>query len=162
MCALNALARCGANGPADAEPCHADRHACNAQRILHPARAADNGSPRTGQQMAPRAALAQLVEHIIRNDGVTCSSHVSGTTSSTRQIAISQLRGLSAWGDQLASSNDGDWGALLIVRIKVSEYAAYGPVVDWQMLAARWLKRHVGLQLAAAGHPMAATGWEAE
>lgn len=29
------------------------------------------------------AALAQLVEHIIRNDGVTCSSHVSGTTSFT-------------------------------------------------------------------------------
>ena len=28
------------------------------------------------------AALAQLVEHIIRNDGVTCSSHVSGTTQS--------------------------------------------------------------------------------
>ncbi|VTZ58975.1 hypothetical protein EMEDMD4_10151 [Sinorhizobium medicae] len=28
---------------------------------------------------APRAALAQSVEHIIRNDGVTCSSHVSGT-----------------------------------------------------------------------------------
>ena len=27
----------------------------------------------------PNAALAQLVEHIIRNDGVTCSSHVSGT-----------------------------------------------------------------------------------
>jgi hypothetical protein len=26
-----------------------------------------------------RAALAQLVEHVIRNDGVTCSSHVSGT-----------------------------------------------------------------------------------
>ena len=26
------------------------------------------------------AALAQLVEHIIRNDGVTCSSHVSGTS----------------------------------------------------------------------------------
>lgn len=25
------------------------------------------------------AALAQLVEHVIRNDGVTCSSHVSGT-----------------------------------------------------------------------------------
>ncbi len=25
------------------------------------------------------AALAQSVEHIIRNDGVTCSSHVSGT-----------------------------------------------------------------------------------
>lgn len=30
------------------------------------------------------AALAQLVEHIIRNDGVTCSSHVSGTTFSIR------------------------------------------------------------------------------
>ena len=27
------------------------------------------------------AALAQSVEHIIRNDGVTCSSHVSGTIS---------------------------------------------------------------------------------
>ncbi len=31
-----------------------------------------------------RAALAQLVEHIIRNDGVTCSSHVSGTTIFSR------------------------------------------------------------------------------
>ena len=31
------------------------------------------------------AALAQLVEHIIRNDGVTCSSHVSGTTTFSRQ-----------------------------------------------------------------------------
>ena len=31
---------------------------------------------------APRAALAQLVEHIIRNDGVACSSHASGTSSS--------------------------------------------------------------------------------
>ena len=30
--------------------------------------------------VSTRAALAQLVEHIIRNDGVTCSSHVSGTT----------------------------------------------------------------------------------
>jgi hypothetical protein len=27
----------------------------------------------------PDAALAQLVEHIIRNDGVACSSHASGT-----------------------------------------------------------------------------------
>jgi hypothetical protein len=27
----------------------------------------------------PVAALAQLVEHIIRNDGVRCSSHLSGT-----------------------------------------------------------------------------------
>jgi hypothetical protein len=26
------------------------------------------------------AALAQLVEHIIRNDGVGCSNHPSGTT----------------------------------------------------------------------------------
>jgi hypothetical protein len=28
------------------------------------------------------AALAQLVEHIIRNDGVRCSSHLSGTNLS--------------------------------------------------------------------------------
>jgi hypothetical protein len=27
-----------------------------------------------------RAALAQSVEHIIRNDGVRCSNHLSGTT----------------------------------------------------------------------------------
>src|SRR3954451_16398683 len=31
-----------------------------------------------------QAALAQLVEHIIRNDGVRCSSHLSGTTSNCR------------------------------------------------------------------------------
>jgi hypothetical protein len=30
---------------------------------------------------APSAALAQLVEHVIRNDGVRCSSHLSGTIS---------------------------------------------------------------------------------
>ncbi len=36
----------------------------------------------TGIRAARRdAALAQSVEHIIRNDGVTCSSHVSGTIS---------------------------------------------------------------------------------
>ena len=29
--------------------------------------------------MKGEAALAQLVEHIIRNDGVACSSHASGT-----------------------------------------------------------------------------------
>jgi HemY protein len=32
--------------------------------------------------LAGKAALAQLVEHIIRNDGVRCSSHLSGTTFS--------------------------------------------------------------------------------
>ena len=35
-------------------------------------------SPPTGNRPAV-AALAQLVEHRIRNAGVTCSSHVSGT-----------------------------------------------------------------------------------
>jgi len=29
--------------------------------------------------LKPAAGLAQLVEHIIRNDGVRCSSHLSGT-----------------------------------------------------------------------------------
>ena len=38
----------------------------------------DSGSGLQGSKWF--AALAQLVEHIIRNDGVTCSSHVSGTT----------------------------------------------------------------------------------
>ena len=38
-----------------------------------------------------QAALAQLVEHIIRNDGVACSSHASGTTSSAGQFAETDL-----------------------------------------------------------------------
>src|SRR5512135_1400508 len=32
-----------------------------------------------------RAALAQPVEHVIRNDGVACSSHAGGTTFSTAE-----------------------------------------------------------------------------
>ena len=32
-----------------------------------------------GRSASRKAALAQLVEHIIRNDGVRCSSHLSGT-----------------------------------------------------------------------------------
>ncbi len=44
------------------------------------------GAPCPGMVLNPnrsrQAALAQLVEHIIRNDGVTCSSHVSGTSFS--------------------------------------------------------------------------------
>lgn len=36
------------------------------------------------EALASRAALAQLVEHIIRNDGVRCSSHLSGTSFSNR------------------------------------------------------------------------------
>jgi hypothetical protein len=35
---------------------------------------------------APSAALAQLVEHVIRNDGVRCSSHLSGTISSFASV----------------------------------------------------------------------------
>lgn len=31
-------------------------------------------------EVPKKAALAQLVEHVIRNDGVACSSHASGTT----------------------------------------------------------------------------------
>ena len=34
------------------------------------------------------AALAQLVEHIIRNDGVRCSSHLSGTTSQPEEVKV--------------------------------------------------------------------------
>ncbi len=43
---------------------------------------AGNGHVQTSivDAVVGKAALAQLVEHIIRNDGVTCSSHVSGTT----------------------------------------------------------------------------------
>lgn len=37
-----------------------------------------------------RAALAQLVEHIIRNDGVACSSHASGT-SKIKHLALDNL-----------------------------------------------------------------------
>lgn len=54
---------------------------------------------RTGQPgAAPGAALAQPVEHIIRNDGVTGSSPVSGTTTFSRQIQRLKPKGLSAKG----------------------------------------------------------------
>lgn len=45
------------------------------------ARRFDSGSGLHFSQQCESAALAQLVEHIIRNDGVRCSSHLSGTTS---------------------------------------------------------------------------------
>ena len=42
------------------------------------------------------AALAQLVEHIIRNDGVGCSNHPSGTilsySVSVSSISVSSMR----------------------------------------------------------------------
>ena len=45
----------------------------------------------TSRATRESAALAQLVEHIIRNDGVTCSSHVSGTTfREPQKTAISE------------------------------------------------------------------------
>lgn len=48
------------------------------------------------------AALAQLVEHVIRNDGVTCSSHVSGTSLTdchfTFFFRTRAFRGMSAPG----------------------------------------------------------------
>src|SRR5690606_4121796 len=50
---------------------------------------------------APKAALAQLVEHRIRNAGVRCSSHLSGTTffraASGRKPSRDGRRGPSAW-----------------------------------------------------------------
>jgi hypothetical protein len=39
---------------------------------------------------ARQAALAQLVEHIIRNDGVACSSHASGTKNSLKNSALAE------------------------------------------------------------------------
>ena len=49
-----------------------------------PARACPPASALLGARVSAesQAALAQLVEHIIRNDGVRCSSHLSGTTFS--------------------------------------------------------------------------------
>lgn len=35
---------------------------------------------------------------------------------------------------------------------------AFGPVVEWQVLAKKLLKPHVSFQAAAAGHPMAVIG----
>ena len=40
----------------------------------------------------PNAALAQLVEHRIRNAGVTCSSHVSGTIHSNTLNLLEKIR----------------------------------------------------------------------
>lgn len=55
------------------------------------ARRFDSGSGLHFQPLPPaacRAALAQLVEHIIRNDGVRCSSHLSGTTSQPEEVKV--------------------------------------------------------------------------
>ena len=48
--------------------------ACSAAKLR-----ADLAKHRAACYFAPVAALAQLVEHVIRNDGVRCSSHLSGT-----------------------------------------------------------------------------------
>ena len=49
--------------------------------------------------MAPRsAALAQLVEHIIRNDGARCSSHLSGTTAFPLSLENQQRARFPQWG----------------------------------------------------------------
>ena len=50
------------------------------------ARRFDSGSGLHFSQQCESAALAQLVEHIIRNDGVRCSSHLSGTTFMISEI----------------------------------------------------------------------------
>ncbi len=64
--------------------------------------------------MAPLvAALAQLVEHIIRNDGVRCSSHLSGTITSSREIQQIWREGLSE-----GSSFGFYVGALAVKRIQ--------------------------------------------
>ena len=50
--------------------------------------------PASGDAILPRAAgLAQLVEHIIRNDGVRCSSHLTGTIFLRKAPQIAYLRG---------------------------------------------------------------------
>ncbi len=46
-----------------------------------------------------RAALAQLVEHIIRNDGVRCSSHLSGTSFIKQNEPLLFLAGQSQSSD---------------------------------------------------------------
>lgn len=41
-------------------------------------------TPAAISERSQRAGLAQLVEHIIRNDGVACSSHAAGTSAPKR------------------------------------------------------------------------------
>ncbi len=50
----------------------------------------------TSRATRESAALAQLVEHIIRNDGVTGSSPVSGTTTFRRKTRNLLRKGRSA------------------------------------------------------------------
>ena len=56
------------------------------------ARRFDSGSGLHFSQQCESAALAQLVEHIIRNDGVTGSSPVSGTIHGRGRKAPSPLQ----------------------------------------------------------------------
>ncbi len=75
---------------------------------------------RPGPGPGDAAALAQLVEHIIRNDGVTGSNPVSGTTTSTKKIRNIRRKGLpqmtvnlSFWRHfQLEIASDPRWAQL--------------------------------------------------
>ncbi len=68
--------------------------ACIQTKLLVTARLANPGASGCRR----RAALAQLVEHIIRNDGVTGSNPVSGTMLFSRQSCDLQRNGLPAGG----------------------------------------------------------------
>src|SRR6185437_10602210 len=68
------------------------------ERRLPGPRRADSGRALFPEKS--QAALAQLVEHIIRNDGVACSSHASGTI-----LACSQSGGLAKPGIHVVYCN---------------------------------------------------------
>jgi hypothetical protein len=72
------------------QPCAPQKDGLSWRHSAVIGRATQTNGPANGD-----AALAQLVEHIIRNDGVTCSSHVSGTSLSTREIPNIQRKGFS-------------------------------------------------------------------
>src|SRR5688500_7847879 len=76
-------------------------------RLGPPAAKASCGPGARPVTAMPSAALAQSVEHIIRNDGVRCSSHLSGTT-----LSAGKSKGLGGRAFRLGPGLGPVWGAL--------------------------------------------------
>ena len=73
--------RARGNGAPERRPLHRRAGPRARHRRSSPRKPALRQRPPQANSGAAKAALAQLVEHIIRNDGVRCSSHLCGTRS---------------------------------------------------------------------------------
>jgi hypothetical protein len=98
------------------------KHICSARRRL-PLR---NGADRGPHSRESNAALAQLVEHIIRNDGVAGSSPASGTTFSPMVKSSLGLHSASSLEAAMALSTHPALTLVIMHLIKDFRLSSYG------------------------------------